>query len=303
MLMYRSRALYRYGSLFLLLLLLGQNRPALAQHTERKSFFYNSLIGGFSGSIGALINKRKGEKWYRVLAKGFVVGTGGGALLYTGKKMNHLVADKSTLGYAYLSRAVFSLGNSLVENAAANRKPWAMFHYDIGFIRVEFQTEHFSVRPRLMPLTFAGTVFLAVNGKFDLKTTLQSGTPTFRTGQIGYSPRFMASTPTNGFLFRDSLRSGAAFYEVYAHEMVHAFQFQEYSGCNYFARPLTARWALKSAFYRKWQQWVYGDLNYAIMGINYFVIQKGHRVRNYCDNFLENEAETLSTGRPACPEP
>lgn len=273
-----------------------------AQAYQTKSLLYNSFIGGFSGAIGGFINKKKNEKWHKAFFKGFLIGTGGGALMHGGKRLNFLIAKKNEPGYAYLSRLVFSAGNSIVENAAANRVFWSVWHYDIGFIRVEFNVKDLKLQPRIMPLAFAGTVFIAANGKFDPKTTLRTGTPTFHASKIFYSPRFVATTPTNGILYKDSLRQSGLFNEVYAHEMIHAFQFLEYSGCNYFFKPMTDKWKNKSPRFAQWNRWVYGDLNYGIMGINYFLVQKGHRVRDYCHNFLENEAESLSTGRPACPQ-
>lgn len=290
------------GLLCLLIILLMLRTPARAQNYEPRSILYNSLIGAFSGGIGSLINKTKDQKWYEAFGKGFLTGLGGGAVCYTGKKLNYFIAKKSELGYGWLSRVVFSAGNSVVENASANRDFWSVWHYDIGFIRLEYNVAQKSLTPRIMPSTFAGTVFLAVKGKFDAGTSLKSGSLTFRAGDIGYSPRFVASTPTNGFLIRDSLyTTGPDFYDVYAHEMVHAFQFQEFSGVNYFFRPLTDKWKAKSPWFAKWSKYIYGDLNYEIMGINYFLIQKGHKVKDYCSNFLENEAESLTTGRPACP--
>lgn len=289
-------------TLFILFITFVFLRPVTAQNIEKRSIIYNSLVGGFSAGLGGIINKKKDEKWYKVLARSFAFGTGGGLVMYGGKKINYWIGRKQSLGYAYLSRAVYSAGNSLLENAAANRKWWSVWHYDIGFVRVELRAEEkITVQPRIMPSAFCGTVFLMFNGKFDLNTTLKSGTPVFRTQQIAYSPRFLASTPTNGFLFRDSLRSSQTFYEVFAHEMVHAFQFMDYNGSNYFFKPLTDKWKNNSPWFNKWSKWIYGDLNYEVMAINYFLIQKGHKKVDYCSNFLENEAETLSTGRPACP--
>jgi hypothetical protein len=283
-----------------LLLVLASYTPSRSQNYAGRSFAYNSLIGGFSGGIGSVINKHKGQKWYKAFAKGFVIGFGGGTLEFSGKKINYYVAKKQNLGYAWLSRAVFSAGNSLVENAAANREFWSVWHYDLSFVRLEFHTKGSELVPRLMPSMFTATVFMAAKGRFDVKRSLQSGTATFFTKSIFYSPNFVASTPGNGFFFVDTLRGGPHFYNVYAHEMIHAFQFQGLSGCNYFFKPITDKWEEESPRFRKLHKYVYGDLNYELMVLNYFIIQKGHREIDYCHNFLENEAESLSTNRPAC---
>lgn len=271
-----------------------------AQDFNLNSAVYNVCVGAFSGGIGAVINKPKDVKAYRAFIKGFLTGAGGGAVMYSGKKLNFLVSQKQNLGYAWLSRAVYSAGNSVVENAAAGRNFWSQWHYDLGFIRLEFRTAARKLQPRLLPSSLAGILFMARNGRLDLLTTLQSGTFTYRTGRIGYSPTLVGSTASNGFLLNDTLTRGLNYYDVYAHEMIHTFQFQDFSGVNYFFKPLTASWEATSKEFKSSHKWVYGDLNYEIMLLNYFIINKGSRGANYCHNFLENEAEFLSTGRPAC---
>lgn len=274
-----------------------------SQINETQCIAYNTLIGGITGGIGALINKKKDQKWHKVLIKGFVVGLGGGAISYSGKKLNTVVAQNRELGYCWLSRAVFSAGNSIVENAAANRPFWSLWHYDIGFMRMEIQTNGpVSFTPKFMPSAFGGIVFMAVNGEFDGTTTLKSGTLTFRADKVNYASYLSASTASNGFLFINSLNQGHVFYDTYAHEMVHAFQFQEFSGINYFFKPLTEKWKIKSPRFEKLSRWIYGDINFEAMLLNYFIIQNGYEdnPNSYCKNFLENEAEFLSVGRSAC---
>jgi len=274
-----------------------------SQNLEPKILGYNVLIGGLTGGIGALINKKKDQKWHKAFIKGFVIGVGGGAVSYSGKKLNYLVAQKQELGYCWLSRAVFSAGNSIVENAAANRPFWSRWHYDIGFMRFEVETNGpMSFTPRFMPSAFGGIVFMAVNGNIDGITTLKSGTLTFRADKVSYASYLSASTASNGFLFINSLNQGHQFYDTYAHEMIHAFQFQEFSGVNYFFNPYTEKWKSKSERFKNTSKWFYGDVNFEAMLINYFLIQKGYEdsPEAYCDNFLENEAEFLSVGKSAC---
>lgn len=289
-------------SLWLLLLSGFSFTELRSQNIEAKVIAYNALAGGLSGGIGAMINKKKDQKWHKAFVKGFVVGLGGGTIAYSGKKLNRVIAKNQNLGYAWISRAVFSAGNSIVENAAANRNFWAQWHYDIGFIRLEIKTDGpFSFTPRFMPSTFGGIVFMAVNSRsFDAGTSLRSGSLTFRTDRIHYAPTLVASTASNGFLFVDTLKNGQHFYDTYAHEMVHAFQFQEFSGVNTWFNPLAEKWKANSTKFKKVSKWVYFDFNYEMMLGNYFIIQGGHRGRAYCRNYLENEAEFLSVGRSAC---
>lgn len=288
----------KYLSILLLVALLY--KPVQSQNIEAKLIAYNTLVGGFSGGIGAVINKKKEQKWQQAFAKGFIIGLGGGAICYAGKKLNVLVAKKQNLGYCWVSRAVFSAGNSIVENAAANRNFWSQWHYDIGFVRIEFKTESFTLVPRFMPSTFGGIAFMASNGYFDYKSTFQSGTLTFRTNNFWFAPNLVASTLSNGFLIDSKIKPGKPFYDTYAHEMIHTFQFQEFSGCNHFFNPLSNKWKLKSFAFKKICKWVYADINYELMVGNYFLIHKGYKDKLYCQNFLENEAEFFSTGKNAC---
>lgn len=283
-----------------LLLALSLSAPAQTNY-EAKFILYNTFTGAVTGGIGAAINKQKQQKWYKAFVRGFLTGAGGGLVEYAGKKTNILIAQKHELGFAWLSRAIFYTGNSVVENAAANRRFWSQWHFDVGFVRVEYDVEQGSVLPRFMPSMFGGYVFiLAHGGRFDALTSLRSGALTFRAREISYSPNLVASTTTNGFLFVNSLRSGPVFYETYAHEMVHSFQFQEFSGVNYFFKPLTDKWKERSPAFAKISRYVYGDLNYEMMLLNYFVAQRGYKGQHYCHNLLENEAEFLTTGRSAC---
>lgn len=270
-----------------------------AQYYEAKSVVYNTAIGAITSGVGAIINKKKEQTWHAAFIKGLMAGAGGGVLMYTGKKLNTLIANEKKLGYGWLSRSVFCMGTSIIENAAMNRNFWSVWHYDLGFIRLEYDAEVHHFQPKLKVSSFGATLFLAIQGKWDMATSLKSGTPTFRTREISYQPKLVASTVTTGFLLTDTLLSGTIYYDTYAHEMVHSFQFVEFSGVNHFFKPITSKWETKSPVFKNIHQWLYGDLNYELMLFNYFIVQGGSR-QNYCNNFLENEAEALTVGRPAC---
>lgn len=289
--------------LFLFLIGSASGSILRAQDYEAKSVLYNTLIGGFSGAIGSIINKPKNVKVSRAFLKGFLTGCGGGALMYSGKKLNMAIAQQQSIGYAWLSRAVFSAGNSIVENASAYR-PWhSQFHYDIGFIRFELRTDGTGpvCRPMLMPFAFGSFVFTAFNGRFDARSSLRSGALVFTNLRIGYASYLVGSTTGNNILFTDTLSKSRRYYEIFAHEMVHTCQFQELSGANYYFKPWTVKRSQKSATFKTLDKWVYGDVNYGLMLVNYFVVQGGIIKNRYCRNFLENEAEVLTTGRISCP--
>lgn len=275
------------------------NRPVYAQNYEVRSITYNMILGGVTACAGAIINKKKEQKWYKIFVRNFMMGAGGGVLMYGGKKMNAIIANENNIGYAWLSRGVFSAGVSIVENVASGRRFWSVWHYDFGFIRLEYDVEAHQFQPRLMPSALISTLFIGCNGKLDVKTTIASGTPTFRTRRISYQPTLIGSTVTNAFLLNDTLVRGRAFFDLFSHEMIHSFQFAEFSGVNHFFKPYTTRWETNSTTFKQIHRWVYGDINHELMLMNYFIFQGGSR-RNYCRNFLENEAEALTIGRVAC---
>lgn len=296
-----NHTVFKLKLLILCTSLVIHRQQVYAQHYEARSIAYNIVLGGVTACAGAIINKKKEQKWYKIFVKNFAMGAGGGALLYSGKKLNTLIANENSIAYAWLSRGVFSAGVSIVENVAAGRTFWSVWHYDLGFMRLEYDCEAHLFQPRIMPSSLASTLFLAANGRFDLKTTLASGTPAFRTRRISYQPTLVGSTVTNAFLLSDTLVKGRVFYDLFAHEMIHTFQFAEFSGVNHFFKPFTNKWETNSTTFKKIHRWVYGDFNHELMLLNYFIIQGGAR-RNYCKNFLENEAEILTIGRVACDE-
>src|SRR5687767_15061003 len=158
-----------------------------AQHYEVKAMAYNTLIGGVTGGIGSMINKNKEVSYSSAFLRGFLVGCGGGGLMYTGKKINFLVTNRQNLGYCWLSRTVFSAGNSIIENAADNRAWWSRWHFDIAFIRMEYDVWDKKFQPQVMLSSFGGFVFSAFYGHIDLNNTLRSGTLIFRTKKITYA--------------------------------------------------------------------------------------------------------------------
>ena len=60
---------------------------------------------------------------------------------------------------------MFSAGNSIIENASANRNFWTRWHYDVGFMRFELETENgASLTPKFMPSAFGGIVLWQLMG-------------------------------------------------------------------------------------------------------------------------------------------
>lgn len=267
---------------------------------ELKSAMYNTLIGSFSGSIGSLINKKKNEKWGPTLLRGFFVGSVGGSVMYCGKRLTGLMSHQNELAYAWLARAVYSSGNSIVENAASNRPYNAVWHFNIGFVRLEYNTVDKKLQPKILPCTMAGTFYLASKGTFDLDKTLRTGTPIFYTRVIQYDESIAAFTPTDGILYRTIDNPPETLIKNLNHEMVHTFQYQDLNFLNPFIKKQKETLNEQSKLYKRFNNWIYVDYSYQFMVGNYFLINRGGNGINYCYNFLENEAQFYATGKCAC---
>jgi hypothetical protein len=261
---------------------------------------YNCLVGGITGSLGSLINRDGHTSWKKAVFRGFAGGIAGGTLMYSGKRMTALVAERRSLLWAYPARMVFSAGNSMVENAASARPLFSRWHYDLGFLRMEYSVTDGSFSPKVMPSFLAGYLISATLGVPDLRNSLKSGTFYFRTHKIPVPGLLTAVNFGNSILVLDSMNTGRYFHLVSAHELVHSFQFQEWSGVNSFFIPASSSLRARSPLFAKAAPWIYFDLNYELMLVNYFLVNQGFRDHGYCNNFLENEAEFLSTRRSAC---
>jgi len=270
-----------------------------AQNTETKSLIYNSLLGSVTGGIGSVINKHKDERVPHAFVRGFLGGAGGGVLMYTGKRMTWLAVQKHDLGWLWPSRVVFSAGNSITENAASGRKLWSRWHYDIAFFRLEYVP---GTRPvaKVMVSAFVGFALSAVKSEPDWQNSLAAGTLLLRRRNKIVAIGLTAVTAGNTILMMDHI-GGPYFQEVFAHEMVHVYQFQEFSGVNYYFIREKNEWDKQFPVFHFLSKYLYGDLNYEMMLMNYFIFQNGIKSSAYCNNFLEQEAEYLSNKRCACP--
>ncbi len=266
-----------------------------------RSFFYNSLSGAVVAASGVLLNKKGEQKFKSVFLKSLGIGFAGGALQYAGKRSVNLMVTKNEIGFGWLSRFLFSAGNSMIENAAENKKWWSRFHIDLAFVRVE--TDFINFRPKLflLPAQSGAFVFATFFGRADWRLSLRSSTFIFTTPRIAYAPYLIGSASGNHFILNDTLGRSRFFHEIVAHETIHAFQFSEFSALSAWVKRPVEKWKTQIPFIRKASAYVHGDLNYPAMLFNYFIIQGGFSRTYYCRNFLENEAEVLSTGRFSCP--
>lgn len=286
---------------WILVLLLSAEVTCAQQSYQVRSFLYNSVSGAVLAATGALLTKKKEDKPLRVFLRGLGGGFAGGAIQYAGKRSVNLIVTKHEQGYGWLSRLLFSAGSSIIENAAYNKKYWSSFHLDLAFIRLETDLIQPRLRAYILPAETGAFIFASFFGRPDWNLSLRSGTFVFRTNSIRYAPYLIGSTSGNHYLLNDTIGSGRFFHEIVAHETIHAFQFSEFSALNAWIQKPVNRWKEAYPFIRKSSEFIHGDINYAAMLVHYFIFQGGYSRTYYCRNFLENEAEVLSTGRFSCP--
>lgn len=287
----------------LLAVLAGLPWPgARAQTTTSKFAVSNTLLGGISGGIGAVLNRRASESWPRAFGRGLAVGSLGGMLMFEGKNVNHLVTSRQRLEYAWLSRLTYSAGNSLVENAASGRGAFSSMHLNVGFVRVDVATAPLHVRSRLLPAGLGGTLIQASQGKLDLERSLKSGAFIFWTrDEIAGLPDAMGFTAAGSVIY-SARQSERRLNETIAHEIEHTFQSEDYVGVASFLKPLAERASRASPEMAGLGRWVYPDVSVGLFVADYFLIRSGAG-RQYCQNFHEREARFLATRRDRCQVP
>lgn len=232
----------------------------------------NVVIGGLTGGIGN--NVRGGSFW-----RGFVVGAGGGAILYGGKR----ISGGRFRGAGFLGRETSALGTSIVANAAAKRGAFERLVIPIGptrlyLNRVPEGTSRLKVD---LPATVAAFYFgVHPDVGLDLTRSASAGAPVF----VARPDALSTATEMVGVI---RLPSGTDAH-TQAHEQIHVaqtdFTFLAWS------EPLEQRLFSKHNATRRFQQ--YFDLRLdglLLLGLNAVI---PHSSRPW-----EREAEFLSRPR------
>lgn len=162
--------------LFLFLFIFAPVKRTEAQSNDSEAAFYNVSFGGLNGAIGALINKKEGEKSGKIILKGLWQGALGGYVTFESKRVLRFAGEKEDWKLFWTSNLINSAGNSIKENAANNVNFWDQWNLTIGFNRIEFHTkENFYIRYKIMPITASYTLDALFRYKFDLSNSLKSG--------------------------------------------------------------------------------------------------------------------------------
>ncbi len=258
-----------------------------AQHNDTQSGIYNIGLGSLTGGIGAMINKKPGEKLGKVLLKGLWQGAVGGYAIFESKRMIRLIHQNNELGFAWPSKLVNAAGTSIVENAAANRNLWEQWHINYGFNRVEFNVKDgLDVHYKVMPVALVYTIGIALQTKFELGKTLQSGQFIFSSNTKRWEETNSIGIAYPGnIVYKPNVADNN---KLLSHEIIHIYQLNDINGINvYFDRP-RAFFSSKSKLFKDINDWVYFDFNSIVQGYLHS-LEDINRV-NYYDNYFEHEA-------------
>ncbi len=273
-------------TLIILILLCSINFNA--QNNNTQASLYNIGLGGFMGSVGAALNKKPNEKLGKVILKGFWQGSLGGVFVYGSKQMVYSFHKNDELDKLWLSKIVNSAGISMIENAAKNINFYDKWHIHIGFNRFEIETkEKLKFNYKVMPVALGGTIASLGQGKFNLKYTLQTGTPIFITKK-----RENTITLVNSIVIekhREIPRS-------LAHEFLHALQYDDYMAINVFFDKKRTKWTSNSKLIKNYSKWVYTDIPGAVTLRSLYLLENITQ-KCYYDNYFEGEANFYSNKR------
>ncbi len=256
-----------------------------AQNNNTQASLYNIGLGGFMGSIGAAINKKPNEKLSKVLLKGFWQGSLGGAFVYSSKQMVYQFDKKNQLDKLWLSKIVNSVGVSMIENASSNNNFYDKWHIHIGFNRIELETKNkLKIKYKVLPIAFLGTIASLDRGKFNLKYSLQTGTPIFITKNIKNTATYVNSIVIEEH--REIQRS-------LAHEFIHTLQYDDFMAINVFFDKKRTKWSKKSKFIKNYTKWVHTDIPGGVILRSFYLLENINQ-KCYFDNYFENEANFYS---------
>lgn len=269
-------------------------RLVVPEAQQAKLLAYNVALGAAIGGIGAVLNGRAEDPWEQRLLRGSLGGAAGGAVLYTGKRMTHLMTGAGPIESGLLAIAVHEVGGSVVENAARDVALLDRLTLHTGPVRWEWEPRG-GVRARAMPLNIIATLILASRYRLDVRSSLATATPIFTGSGPEPYPIFGGGDQV-GFAFLNTsylFADGADVPDLLAHELVHILQYREFMRTTALHVPL-AKSLEDEGWYDTLSRYVYFD-NVHVQAFGYQVVAGGARdARCYFNNWFEREAETLS---------
>ncbi len=262
-----------------------------AQHEERKVFLYNTVFGGITSAVGAIINKPSTKKLTSTFIKGFWQGTLGGMINYSSKRSVYFISKYQNVAYAVPAKLLNAAGNSIIENAALCEPFLQNWNIDYGPIRLDFSVNgKRKITARLLP----ESVYALVEGwkktELDVTTTLLSGSFAFAYKK-GYSypsrgTNYLGLSFGRAFVYTGS-QTDPVVYNTIAHEMVHQFQYREYQVFNSWIKRFEKK--VKGTRVNKlFSSYVYLDIPYFFIA---YGLEGSYPYQYRNKNFFEFEAD------------
>ena len=247
----------------LLLFTLSANLQAQSLNQQRREFaIVNVGINGIVGGVGALINKRKGEKPIHVFIKGLGQGCLGGTFQVVGKELTNQIRIKQNIGYAWPARLTNAIGNSIAQNAANNINFWERWHFNLGLFRMDYDVKEKHLQLRVFPSSVYGTIAAGRQAKWNLKKTLQTGIMIYEKdglvkglGGVSVGFAFVSS------IALDKNLAGMDYFGLVAHEVVHILQYENMIWINPMLTRLDRKWKKSIPLYQSLSKYMYADLN------------------------------------------
>ncbi|MDQ5928410.1 MAG: hypothetical protein QG594_184 [Bacteroidota bacterium] len=225
---------------------------------------FNIGIGGLVGGVGAVINKKPDQKIGKQFIKGFGQGALGGYLLFESKLMIGQFAKTGNYGYVWPAKLMNSAGASIIENAAANANFLEHWHLNIGFARLDLNTEKsLNLKCRILPFALGGVIYGFANGKFAGIESLKTGSFVFTKTTFIENKDVLGRASVSSLIYYKN--NGFSTDEsVIGHELLHVFQYEESFGFNaYLDKPLR-KLEKNSRWFKKYQSIFYTEYNYLL---------------------------------------
>lgn len=251
------------SGIFVLFFICFGSKNIQAQETNKEFALLNVGVSSLIGGVGAVINKEPNQKFGKVLLKGLAQGALGGYVVFESKRILRPFAQTENYTYIWSSKIVNAAGNSIIENAASNRNFWEQWHINFGFNRFDIYTQDgFKLKYRIMPFMLGQTVGSLFNYKFDALESLKLGTIVVKGDVLELDGRTNINAGAAGNIIYIKPSTGL---ESRSHELVHTYQYEQFSGVNMYIKKPLNRLEEKSGILKWYNKYFYTDWNILVL--------------------------------------
>lgn len=284
---------------------------SIAQKEDVKYAAFNIISSGLVSSSVGCFHKPKNQSLGKTFANAFLKGCLGGSINYASKKLIEQSSIHTDYAYVWPARLVHSVGTSIVGNGARNERIFNSFEMDVYFAHLYYDG---NIHSQIDPITLGSAIIFMTKRdfKFNFSVSASTGSIVFDKilDNISVNKNKVKLTDTWGENFGNTffrtvcsdkfnaLLNSSALNEAFSkvnnhfkndvviklnhidlkttnHELIHTFQYAEYSGLNGFYSD-----KIKSGI----KQYVYVDLNFGAI----YVMSS---LKGYANNHFEKEAD------------